>query len=977
MKRGFHVRAIAALIAIFTIAAMATASESKSVLYRVDASTATDARSALGPVIEDYGSFQVLAVAADDSTAASAAAIGAQPLSTQLHAREFAFDPLDAEPLAEITEPRARFDSLEAAGGDFVVQFTAPIRAQWLADLRAAGLQPLQYLPQQAYLVQGSAAAATRLRAHSKVRYVGAWHPAYRLSPALAWVIGAQTSHEAAYGQHQRARYELAVSRYVARVEWEASIAALGGSALQSQRIPGTALDLLRVDLSPDALIDVARLSGVVSIDPYRPLQIEDERAAQIVAGNYLSTTELEAPGYYAPVQFGADGTNVTVAVSDDGLGIPGDGGYYVSFFNATNGPLRGATSGASGHGHLQGSIIAGSAPVANPDPLGYSYGAGIATGANLLNIPILRAGYSGTDADAANDTVVGFGPNGIRATISNNSWGAGVNTNAYDAYAALYDGLVRDASLGPAQDPLLIVFSAGNEGSFGLTRPKMSKNSIAVGASDNLRPELMATTGFGLADNIDDVPGFSSRGPAAGGRVKPDIAAPGEVVTGGRSGPNILTANINLYHRYSSGTSQAAAQISGAAAIYTHKWKLDHAGSVPSPAMIKAALLNGAVDMQRFGSEAPIPNGAEGWGRVNLKNVLNSAVPTYSLDQSERLQAVGQTVVWSGAVADASRELRIALVWTDAPGITDPPLVNDLDLSVKIGTNTYRGNAFSGGLSVTGGNADTVNNVEKILLPAGISAGTQITITVRASALNGDGVPGAGTQTDQDYALVCLNCVATPAFSVSMPLALPDLCVGTSLNLPVSLAPVLGFNMPVQLSATGLGPSAMSFVPNPVPILPGSSQFQLQASQSHIGEQILRIEATAGIHQRELNLPVFIAARPAAPPQLSAPIDGALSVMTRPQLQWNAAPEAFDYLVELSTHASFDTLIDSATLRGTIWTPSTELQPQTRYFWRVFARNACAGRYAELFADGLEPVAVGPSATESENSSFTTGPGA
>ena len=47
-------------------------------------------------------------------------------------------------------------------------------------------------------------------------------------------------------------------------------------------------------------------------------------------------------------------------------------------------------------------------------------------------------------------------GPNGIKGFISNNSWGAGTNGNAYDSYAAQYDGFVRDASAAAGVDPLL-----------------------------------------------------------------------------------------------------------------------------------------------------------------------------------------------------------------------------------------------------------------------------------------------------------------------------------------------------------------------------------------------------------------------------------------------------------------------------------------------------------------------------------------
>ncbi|MFH3733443.1 hypothetical protein WAH84_21765, partial [Acinetobacter baumannii] len=85
----------------------------------------------------------------------------------------------------------------------------------------------------------------------------------------------------------------------------------------------------------------------------------------------------------------------------------------------------------------------------------------GIAPKANILNIPLLRAGYGGTEAQSYADTVASMGPNGVKASISNNSWGNGTNANVYDSYTASFDGFVRDASSGGGIDPLTIIFSA------------------------------------------------------------------------------------------------------------------------------------------------------------------------------------------------------------------------------------------------------------------------------------------------------------------------------------------------------------------------------------------------------------------------------------------------------------------------------------------------------------------------------------
>ncbi|MBO0722078.1 MAG: hypothetical protein J2P41_14735, partial [Blastocatellia bacterium] len=71
-------------------------------------------------------------------------------------------------------------------------------------------------------------------------------------------------------------------------------------------------------------------------------------------------------------------------------------------------------------------------------------------------------------------------------------------------------------------------------------------------------------------------------------------------------------------------------------------------------------------------------------------------------------------------------------------------------------GGQTYRGNVFSGANSTTGGSADVRNNVESVFLPAGVSG--NFTVTVRATNIAGDGVPGNSDTTDQDFALVIYN---------------------------------------------------------------------------------------------------------------------------------------------------------------------------------------------------------------------------
>ncbi|MBV9959824.1 MAG: FG-GAP repeat protein, partial [Acidobacteria bacterium] len=620
----------------------------------------------------------------------------------------------------------------------------------------------LQYVPQQSFFVYADSSTMQRVANHARVRWVGRYTSESKIEPQLRAQLGGARGA----GQMQpletstqgTAVFDVAVFARANVDEVQAEFNGLSVGAVRNViRLPHNFFNVLRVELPLNEVERVASLPDVVRIDPYYTPNKEDERAAQVVAGNYASTTSLNAPGYNPLTQFGVDGTGVTVSVVDDGVGIPGDGGFYITSSNAVHGPLYSATATASGHGHLNATIIAGDAPFSVLDPTGYNYGKGVAPKAHIINIPFLRSGYTGTEASTVNDTLVTAGPNGVKGFISNNSWGNGTNSNSYDSYAGMYDGFVQDASTAATIDPILLVFSAGNSGSSGLTRPKVAKNLIAVANAENIRTEILPS-----ANNIDDLDSSSSRGLAADGRIKPDISAPGTAITGGRSGTDSLFGNIDTFHRWSVGTSHAAPQIAGAAALFTQFWKSGHGGANPSPALAKAALLNSTVEMNGVGSSAAVPNGAEGWGRINMKFMLNTGVPIKYVNQSVEFSNPGESTVFTGKIADATKRVRVTLVWTDPPGVGNPALVNNLDLTVNIGGTVYKGNVFSGGNSTTGGSADTLNNVENVYLPAGIAAGTPVTITVSATALNGNGILGNADATDQHFALVAYNFSST-----------------------------------------------------------------------------------------------------------------------------------------------------------------------------------------------------------------------
>ena len=737
-----------------------------------------------------------------------------------------AFDPVASEREGKV--PGGAELSASGDEGYYIVQFDKTADDEMLDNLRATGVEILQYVPNRAFYVYAPGVSAQSSAATTNVRWMGRLRPEHKIPTVLAVQLNAaKTKNSLPNGI---ARLEMASTRTAIfdvavfkRADLKAAAdrvaASTGGKVRNVIELPGNFFNIVRLEAPIESATLAAQVEDVFRIDAWSRPSAEDERAAQIVAGNYTSTTVIDAPGYNPLAQFGVDGTGVTISVVDDGVGIPGDGGFYLTSANVVNGPLRGATSGADGHGHLNASIIAGTVPFSSLDSSGYNYGLGVAPNSHIINIPLLRDGYSGTEASTVDDTVATAGPNGVPGFISNNSWGNGENGNTYDTYTAQYDGFVRDASSAASIDPLLIVFSAGNSGGLGLTRPKMSKNTIAVANLENIRTELSAS-----ANNMDDLNGTSSIGPAADGRIKPDIAAPGTAITGGRSGTDILFGNIGAYHRWSSGTSHAAPHVAGAAALFTQYWKANHTGVNPSPALVKAALINGARDVNGVSTSAATPNGFEGWGRVNLKNVLNTgAIVTY-VNETDELAGTGAARIYTGSVADPGRPLRITLVWTDPPGAADPALVNDLDLEVTVGGITFRGNVLSGGQSVAGGPADAVNNVENVFLPAGQTG--PLSVRVRAKAINGDGILGNADPTDQHFALVVHNGGVALDTSAFIAAETPVLLSGNSILEPNECNSI---NIPVtnvgQTTATGVSATLTTSAPG-VSVLIGNASY-------------------------------------------------------------------------------------------------------------------------------------------------------
>ena len=129
------------------------------------------------------GFLPAIAVAALGLGLPLAVAQNPGPIGLPIRLKAATFDPLRGEPAlrAALRHPGLQADER----GIYLVQFTGPIEDSWKAAVAAAGGELLEYVPDFAFKVRMSPAQALAVRRLARVRWVGLFHPAYKLSPRL------------------------------------------------------------------------------------------------------------------------------------------------------------------------------------------------------------------------------------------------------------------------------------------------------------------------------------------------------------------------------------------------------------------------------------------------------------------------------------------------------------------------------------------------------------------------------------------------------------------------------------------------------------------------------------------------------------------------------------------------------------------------------------------------------------------------
>jgi len=630
-------------------------------------------------VIEEYESFIIVKVSEEDKNTLQEKGAAIENLENRdlVTLNSYSFNTRYGEPV--VPENLEIDEYTEGERGYYIVQFIGPIKNEWKEKLETKDVELHEFRHRFNYIVRMKPEIRKTIEDKEFVNWVGLYHPAYRIDQNLL-----EKSNEVCV---DISLFDSADIEESARV-----IEHIGGEieAIRGNRITA--------EIHSQRLEKIANIAHVKSVTEgnteYHLFNEDATWIAQTNEQDYRKVTEKGVTG---------EGEQITVMDSELYMEENGVGeGVHEAWEDPENNSIGDdhrkvqewyVPGDAGGHlekGVYHGTHVTGSVLGETPPYGEYSNHDGNALEARVVFQDISDCDYGTVDppTDMYND---GYGePYDWGSRVHTNSWGGG---SGYGSDAITADEFVWD------NKDFNILYAMGNDGSDPNTLSEQAegKNVLSIGAARN-------------APFQDQVAGFSSRGYADDGRIKPTLLHIGQsLYSADRSedGYNIMSGT-------SMSTPGIAGQVGQIRQYYEEGWHIsgnennDH-GFNPSNALVRATLINGAVEISGDGAyenDERFPNNDQGFGRSKLDRVLYFEGDDRRLEVFDSLEEgveleTGESWEMEIDVEDPSQELEVTLAWSDYPGSqgsdeNDPAIVNDLDLEIKTPNETkYVGNAF------------------------------------------------------------------------------------------------------------------------------------------------------------------------------------------------------------------------------------------------------------------------------------------
>ena len=532
------------------------------------------------------------------------------------------------------------------------------------------GGKVVKYMPHDTYVVRMNAQQSQAVNALGMVRWVGAYHPAYRLESALL--------ADGVFTSIKPVTYNVVVAdKHNDKPALTNRIEAIGGTIVSEQ----FGSILMTVSLTGPQLQQTAGFDEVLWIDRWSAPE-EDVDNARIQGGaNYVeSQGGYSGAGLNAHIYEGIDASH-----------------------QGFSGPVINVRSGgaSSGHGTNTAGIVFG-------DGTGNSQFRGLAPDAGKF-----YTNYSSVNTSrwqVFSDLV-----NIHNVSHTTASWG-NARTFFYTSVSADADDITFDHDITWTQSQS----NAGNQDS----RPQAwAKNVFSIGGVNH---------GNNSNPNDDSWQnGGASIGPASDGRIKPTMTAyydnigttsqGGGYTTsfGGTSGATPIVAGHNVL-----AIDMFTDEVTPGYGPFGNQLRVP-GGSThqnrPSAPTLKALQCISGSQYSFTGASNDNRREHQGWGFPNLQTMWDKRAKTFLVDEGDVLTQ-GQARSWAINVAAGEPALKVCLNWREpaANPASAFHLINNLSLRVTApnGTQYWGNNNLSNGVwSTSGGSEDTVNSLECVFV--------------------------------------------------------------------------------------------------------------------------------------------------------------------------------------------------------------------------------------------------------------------